>query len=88
MQFFISFFLQRLENPQEPSIYTRVPKNPKGLYDKPVTNPRPFNILHCRSFRISREEATLTQMYSQMSFLANAMRNTDGTTSYKVGAIL
>ncbi|KAJ8031160.1 hypothetical protein HOLleu_27804 [Holothuria leucospilota] len=84
MQFFISFFLQRLENPQEPSIYNRVPKNPKGLYDKPVTNPRPFNILHCRSFNISREEATLTQMYSQMSFLANAVRNTDGTTSYKL----
>lgn len=74
---------QTLENPDEHTVFGRVPKNPKGLYNKPVNDPKPFHLLHHQSSIVTKRDRELNQLYSQMAFLANAVRNTDGTTSYK-----
>ncbi|XP_072034370.1 uncharacterized protein [Amphiura filiformis] len=71
----------RLNPPEEPPL--PVSKNPKPLYRRAVTNPRPFRILHSESNYGMRNTTSLPSLYAQMTFLANAVRNNDGTTSYK-----
>ena len=61
-------------------------KNPKPLYRRSVPDTKPFRILHSDSNFGIRNTNSLPSLYAQMTFLANAVRNTDGTTSYKVGS--
>ncbi|XP_054770644.2 uncharacterized protein LOC129278516 [Lytechinus pictus] len=75
-----------LETPRIPPLY--VPKNPKPLYKRPVDEWKPFDILHFREFaetgEIEPEDVTnCNEFYSQITFLRNAVRNVDGTTSYQ-----
>nr|XP_054771773.1 uncharacterized protein LOC129279699 [Lytechinus pictus]XP_054771774.1 uncharacterized protein LOC129279699 [Lytechinus pictus] len=75
-----------LETPRIPPLY--VPKNPKPLYKRPVDEWKPFDILHFREFaetgEIETDDVTnCNEFYSQITFLRNAVRNVDGTTSYQ-----
>ena len=67
-------------------------KNPKRHPTREVQMPKPFRILHCDDPTYGaygdgyrRDQSKLPKLYAEMTFLANAVRNTDGTTSYKVG---
>eukprot|EP00057_Strongylocentrotus_purpuratus_P005694 XP_003731563.1 PREDICTED: uncharacterized protein DDB_G0290685 [Strongylocentrotus purpuratus] len=75
-----------LETPRITPLY--VPKNPKPLYKRSVDEWKPFDILHFREFaesgEIEPEDVTnCNEFYSQITFLRNAVRNIDGTTSYQ-----
>ncbi|XP_030837697.1 uncharacterized protein LOC115922632 [Strongylocentrotus purpuratus] len=75
-----------LETPRMPPLY--VSKNPKPLYERAVDEWKPFDILHFRAFaeRGEIEPGDVTNckdLYSQVTFLRNALRNIDNTIIYQ-----
>ncbi|XP_071496504.1 uncharacterized protein [Diadema antillarum] len=80
-----SVIQQELESQRMPPLH--VPKNPKPLYTRPVDELNPFRVLHLREFAEKGETEELDDsardLYAQITFLRNAVRNVDGTTSYQ-----
>ncbi|XP_038050078.1 uncharacterized protein LOC119723477 [Patiria miniata] len=71
------------ENEKQPEVPPlRVPKNPHSLYKHPVKAVKPFHILHSPS-DYGEAKHQLRELYAQVTYLTNAVRNCDGSASYK-----
>ncbi|XP_022093823.1 uncharacterized protein LOC110981008 [Acanthaster planci] len=71
------------ENERQPEVPPlRVPKNPHGLYKHTVQPVKPFHILHSPS-DYGQAKHQLRELYAQVTYLSNAVRNCDGSASYK-----